>query len=98
MCVFWKNTVKIASSVAPPPDPNVVTLTYYYKFIEFVFSVKCVSLTSRKDKMTHAYSAVTFSALLHLCFTSNSADFMTGRGAQKYFWAQGTLATPLRFV
>jgi len=65
MHVFRKNTVKIASSVAPPPDPHVVTLTYYYNFIEFVFSVKCVSLTSKRDKMTRACSAVTFSALLH---------------------------------
>jgi len=49
--------------------------------------------------MTRACSAVTFSALLYLFFTSNSADFKTG-------WrkniccprAQGNLATPLRFV
>jgi len=79
---FWKNTVKIASSVtvAPPPDPHVVTLTYYYNFIKFISSVKCVILTSKKDKMTRACSAVSFSKLLHLFFTSNSADFMTGGG------------------
>jgi len=78
MRVFWKNTAKIASSVVPPPNPHVVTLTYYYNFIEFVSSVKCVSLTSKKDKMTRACSAVTFSAHLHLLFTSNSADFIGG--------------------
>jgi len=60
MRVIWKNTVKIASSVAPPPDPHVITLTYYYNFIEFVSSVKCISLISKKDKMTRACSAVTF--------------------------------------
>jgi len=70
MRVFLKNTVKIASSVAPPPDPHVVTLTYYYNFIEFVSSVKCISLISKKDKMTRACSGVIFSALLHLFFTS----------------------------
>jgi len=33
MCAFWKNTVKIASNIAPPPDPHIVTLTYYYNFL-----------------------------------------------------------------
>jgi len=75
---FWENTVKIASSITSPPDSHVVTLTYYYNFIEFVPSIKCVSLNSKKDKMTFVCYIVTFSALLHLFFTSNSADFMTG--------------------
>jgi len=42
-----------------------------------------------------SYSAITFSALLHLFFTLNSADFMTGGGGRKNIScprAQGTLA------
>jgi len=96
---FLENPVKFASSVAPPPDLHVVTFTYDYNFIEFVSSVKCVSLTSKKDKMTHACSAVTLSALLHLFFTSSSCRFYDGeRKNIACPRVQGTLATPLRFV
>jgi len=85
---FFEKYCKNPSCIAPPPDPHVVTLTYYYNFIEFVSCVKCVSLTSKKDRVTRTCSAVTFSALLHLFFISNSADFMTG--AQVYFLPQGS--------
>jgi len=96
MSVFWKNIVKIASASGdPPPVPFS-----RYNFIEFVSSVKCVSLTAKTDKMICACSAVTFSALLYLFFTSNSADCMTG--GRKNILLQGagypTYATALRVV
>jgi len=51
-----------------------------------VFSVKCASLFSKKDKMTTVH--VLRLLLLHLFFASNSADFMTARRAKK-FLSQG---------
>jgi len=80
-----EKSVKIASSVTPPPDSHVVTLTYYYNFIEFVPSIKCILLTSKKDKMTRTCSTVTFSASI---FHFKLCRLYVG-GAQEYYLPQG---------
>jgi len=61
-----KKTVKIASATgAPPPNPRlppsgllpagprprVITLVYYYYFVQFVSSAKYVLLPSKKNKI-----------------------------------------------
>jgi len=94
MRIFWKNTVKIVSASTSfasggwglgPQTPPTVTLTYYYNFVEFVSSTQCDSLPSKKDKMTPVHVLLLhLFALLHLFFTSNSTDFMTG-GARIFF-------------
>jgi len=38
----------------PPPDPCVVTHTYYYNFVEFVSSVKYILFCSKKNQVTTA--------------------------------------------
>jgi len=89
MRIFWKNTVKITSaSGAPSPDPRVVTVAYYYNLVEFVSSVKCVSLFSEKDKMTTVH--VLLLLLPHFCtyFSLQTLQILR-RGAQKYFLPQG---------
>jgi len=99
MRVFWKNTAKFASSVTLPPDPHVVTLTYYYNFIEFVSSVKCVSLTSQKDKMTFVH--VLPLLFPHFC-TYFSLQTHDGRGGKNISLPQGagypSYTTTLRVV
>jgi len=81
---FLENTVKIVSASgapspnlrlppatgAPPQAARVVTLSYYYNFIEFVSSIQCVSLSSKKDKMTPVhvfcfYIFRTFAPIFH---------------------------------
>jgi len=43
MRIFWVKTVKIVSaSGAPPLHPRVLIPAYYYNFVEFVSSAKCV--------------------------------------------------------
>jgi len=37
---------------APAPDPRVVTSAYYYSFVEFISSTKCVLLPSKENKIT----------------------------------------------
>jgi len=48
---FWE---KNKNRGAPPPDPRVVTHTYYYNFVEFVFGNKCVLFRSKKKPVTTA--------------------------------------------
>jgi len=54
---FWKKNCKNRLSArpsdcfrrlgAPAPDPRFVTTTYYYRFITFIFSAKCVLFFSK---------------------------------------------------
>jgi len=110
MRIFWKE-LKIASAsgalssiprllpAAALPDPRDFTPTYYYNFVEFVSSIKCVSLPStlKKEHIT----SVNVLLLLHphFCtyfFTLNSVVFVdVGRKNISCSRAQGTLATPL---
>jgi len=61
MRIFWKkckNRLSVGGSAseppfasggcmgAPPPDPRIVTLTYYYNLVEALFSAKCALLPS----------------------------------------------------
>jgi len=81
---------------APPSDPRVVTPAYYYNFVEFVSSVKCILFRSKKTSNYRKYSAFASSALLHLFFNSNSVIFVEGgRKNISCPRAHGTLATPL---
>jgi len=45
---------------ALPLDPRVVTLTYYYNFVEFVSSDKCVLLPSKKNKIAREMFCLCF--------------------------------------
>jgi len=102
MRIFWKKTVKIVSASgapppnpvylrrleAPPSDPRVVTSAYYYNFIEFLSSAKCVLFRSKKNKYNYSkYSAFASFALLHLFFNSNSVSFVGG--GRKNIFAPG---------
>jgi len=79
---YCKNCLSVGGSAS---ELRVVTPIYYYDFVEFVSSVKCVSLPEKND--SSACSAFSSYALLLLFFTSNSADFMTGR--ERIFLAPG---------
>jgi len=98
---FWEKTVKIVSASgirpqtpvflrrlgAPPPDPRVVTPAYYYNFVKFVSSAKCILFRSEKNQVTTANVFVfASSGLLHLFFNSNSVSFLDV--AQEYFLPQ----------
>jgi len=53
---FWNKNVKVTSALeaplpnpqALPPDPHVITPTYYCKFVKFISSTKCGSLPPQK--------------------------------------------------
>jgi len=70
---FLEKTVKNRLSVgAPPPNPRllpesvpVVTSAYYYSFVDFVLSLKCVLLPSKNNKITTVN--VLFLLLSHFC-------------------------------
>jgi len=52
---FLEKSVKIVSaSGAPPPDPRADTPAYYYNFVEFISSGKCISFRSKKKQVTTA--------------------------------------------
>jgi len=95
MRIFWEKTVKFVW--APPPDFHVVTSTYYYNFVEFISSAKCILFHSKKEASNCCKcSAFASSTLLHLFFTSNSVSLVEGeRKNISCPKAQGTLATPL---
>jgi len=75
---------------SPPfQTPRVVSLSNYYNFVDFVSSIKWVSLPSKKKQHNSSKcSAFASCTLLHLFFTSNSASFCW-RGVQEYFFPQG---------
>jgi len=50
---------------APPPESSVVTHAYYYNYIEFVSSAKCVLLLSKKKKIN---KITTLNVLSAFCF------------------------------
>jgi len=35
---------------APLPDPRVITPTYYYRYVEFISSAKCILLPLKKGQ------------------------------------------------
>jgi len=79
---FGEKTRKFFSASwagVPPPDPRIVTSAYYYNFVEFVSSTKCILLRLKKETNNYSkYSAFAFFALLHLFFNSNSVSFIEG--------------------
>jgi len=78
------------------PRPPSFSPSYYYDCDEFVFSIKCVSLLSKKSRNSSKCSAFATSALFYLFFTSNSAVFVDrGRKNDSCPRAQSTLATPM---
>jgi len=80
---------------APPSDPRVVTPTYCYNYVEFVFGAKCVLLRLKKH---NSYTVNVLLLLLpHFCtLLSYSVVFVDGWSKNiSCPRAQGTLATPL---
>jgi len=46
-----EKTVKFAAaSGSPPPDLRIITLAYYYSFVEFVSNAKCVYYPKKRTK------------------------------------------------
>jgi len=43
---------------APPPDPRVVTSTYYYSFVEFIASAKMRFITFKKEQYNYSKCSV----------------------------------------
>jgi len=71
-----------------PPDLSVVTPTYYYNYVEFVSSAKCVLLAFKKGQNSSTVnSAFASSALLQLFSLQTLSILLTG--AQEYFLPQG---------
>jgi len=72
--------------IGPPlPNPRVATPAYYWNFIKFVSSAKCILLLSKKHKITTVN--VLLLLLSHFCiyfFTSNFAVFV-GEVARTFF-------------
>jgi len=66
MRIFWEKTVKIvlASGAEPlnprlplaaggsAPRPPLITPVYYYNFVEFVSSAKCILFRSKNNQVT----------------------------------------------
>jgi len=62
MRIFWEKTIKIVSAsgdpppnprlppAAPHPDSRVVTPSYYYNFVKFVSSAKCILFAQKRSK------------------------------------------------
>jgi len=44
----WADSVGLQRLGDPHPDPHIVTPAYYYNFVKFIFSTKCVLLLSKK--------------------------------------------------
>jgi len=61
-----------------PPDPRVVTSSYYYKFVESVSSDKCIFSAQKEPSNYSKCCAFTSFTLLHLYFNSNSVSFVEG--------------------
>jgi len=72
-----------------PQTPALLLPTYYYNFVEFISSAKCLS-SYKKNKLTTVKCSVFVSfALLNLFFTSKSVVFVDKR-MQEYFLPRGT--------
>jgi len=111
MRIFLEKTVKFVSAAgAPPPNPRlppaagssapnprVVTPTYYYNFVEFIFSWKMRFIPLKKETSNYSKcSAFASFALFHLFFNSSSLSFVEGgRKNISCPRAQSTLATLL---
>jgi len=106
---FLEKTVKIVSASGDPPPKlrllrrlgylRVATPIYYYNFVEFVSSAKCILFRSKKKRNYCKCSAFASCALLHLLFNSNSVSFAEGRRKNiSCPTAQGTLAAPLHWA
>jgi len=54
------------------PNPGVFALAYYYNFVKFISSVKCVLLLSKRNKITTVN--VLFLLLPHLYFSLQTTD------------------------
>jgi len=68
--------------------PNVITPTYYGKSVEFISSVKCIVLPSKKNKRTAVnVLLLLLPQLSHLFFISNSVVFVDR--VARIFLAQG---------
>jgi len=110
MRIFWEKTVKIISaSGAPLPnprlppaagdsdtDPRVVTPAYYYNFVGFVSSAKCILFSSKKKQVTTANILPLLLPHFAPIFSFKLCKFCW-RGYKNISCprAQGTLATPL---
>jgi len=51
---------------ALPLDPHVVTPAYYYNFVEFVSSAKCILFRSKQKKQVTTANVLPL-VLLHFC-------------------------------
>jgi len=104
---FLEKTAKIVSASGAPPlnphflrrlgsspsDSRDVIPAYYYNFVEFVSSAKCIQ---KRTKNYSKCSAFACSVLLHVSFNLNSVSFVEG-GHKNISRprAQDILATPL---
>jgi len=92
-----KKTVKIASaSGAPPPDPRLVTLAYYYNFVKFVSSAECVVLPNKQAQNSCRKCSVCFFHTFAPIFHFKLYIFVDGRRKNiSCPGEQGTVCTPL---
>jgi len=70
-----------------PPDPRVITPTYYYNFVEFISNAKCVLLPSTKKKIAGEMFCLCFSCTFAPIF--HFVVFVDWE-AQEYFLLLGT--------
>jgi len=113
MRIFWKKLLKSpqcrgGSAPEPPfvsggggsaPRSRDFTPAYYYNFVEYVFSIKCVSLLFKKEQNNPSKSSGFVSSALSTYFSLQTLQFLLTGGERKNISclrAQGTLATPLR--
>jgi len=93
MRIFWEKNCRLASPPNPRlivslrPQTPVVTPVYYYNFVEFVSSAKCILFRSKNNQVTTIF-CLSFFRIFAPIFSFKLCKFCW-RGAQEYILPQG---------